>query len=196
VRTLAHLDSQLRAARFATEVPKLSDQVWNSLATTIHDEIAGLDEATTNQLRVAALIPPERYLEEVLAFQAWMDMAHANRSNPVMVRAQVMTELYVAFVWLRDSLMKPIAAALSDGTAFARVERFLASSHRRTLRNAIAHGRWCYLSDFSGLECWAAPARGQPHQRFEVSQADLDAWQLLSRGTAIAALLALTADGP
>lgn len=138
------------------------------------------------------LIPPERYAEELTAFQAWMDVAHASHTNPVIVRAQVMTELYVAFVWLRDSLMKPTTAVLSKETAFAIVEKFLSSGRRRTLRNAIAHGRWCYLPDFSGLECWAEPSRGQPLQRFEISQSDLGAWQMLSRGTAIATLLALT----
>ena len=110
--SLAHLDSQLLAARSATEVPVLSDRVWDCLATTIHDEIAGLDEAITNLLRVSVLIPPERYVEELTAFQTWMDIAHANADNPVVVRAQVMTEIYVAFVWLRDSLMKPTAAAV------------------------------------------------------------------------------------
>lgn len=124
-----------------------------------------------------------------------MDIAHANTDNPVIVRAQVMTELYVAFVWLRDSLMKPLAAVVSDETTFGTVERFLRRGRRRTLRNAIAHGRRCYLPDFSGLECWAE-SRHQPHQRFEIGHTDLEAWQGLSRGAAIAALLALTGDGP
>lgn len=194
--SLAHLDNQLLTARVATEVPGLPDRVWRCLATTIYEEIASLDEAVTNQLRLSVLIAPERYVEELTAFQAWMDIAHANAGNPVIVRAQVMTELYVAFVWLRDSLMKPIADAVSDQTAFATVERFLSSGRRRKLRNAIAHGRWCYLHDYSGLECWAEPKRGQPHERFEITQTDLDAWQLLSRGVAIAALLALTDSSP
>jgi hypothetical protein len=42
------------------------------------------------------------------------------------------------------------------------------------------------------LECWSEPSRGQPHERFEVSDVDLQAWQMLSRGSAIAMLLALT----
>lgn len=195
---LAHLDSQLVTARRATEAPELPDRVWGCLATTIHEEIAGLEETVTNQLQLSVLIPPDRYVEEITAFQAWMDIAYANAGNPAIVRAQVMTELYVAFVWLRDSLMKPIAAAASDQSAFAVVERFISSGLRRTLRNAVAHGRWCYLPDFSGLECWAEPTQGQPHERFEISQTDLDAWQLLSPGAAIAALLALTSteDSP
>lgn len=190
--TLRHLDRQLDSVRFATEAPDLPDPAWEGLATTVHDEIAGLDEAVRNQLRMSMHIPPERYVEELTAFQCWMEIAHANETNPVIVRAQVMTELYVAFVWLRDSVMKPTAAALSEQTTFVTIERFLSSGRRRTFRNAIAHGRWCYLSDFSGLEYWAEPSRGQQHQRLEISNVDLEAWQLLSRGTAIAALIALT----
>ncbi len=190
--TLAHLDQQLHAARRAHESPDLPDHVWSSLATTVHNEVIALGEQATNQLRISMFIPPERYVDELTAFQAWMDVAHANADNPVIVRAQVMTELYVAFVWLRDSLMKPIVARVRDDTAFAVVARFLNGGQRRLLRNAIAHGRWCYLPNFNGLECWAEPSRGKQHERFEIRQAELDAWQLLSRGTAIAALLALT----
>lgn len=192
---LVHLDSQLLAAQAASEVPELPAHVWPCLATTIREEIAGLEESVANRLRLSVLIPPDRYIEELMAFQAWMDIAHAHADNPVIVRAQVMSELYVAFVWIRDSLMRPAAAALSDQTAFATVETFLRSGRRRALRNAIAHGRWCYLPDFSGLECWDEAARGKPHQRFEISQTDLDVWQLLSRGAAIAVLLALTEAG-
>lgn len=190
------LDRQLLSARTAARAPELPDHVWRCLATTIYAEIKELDETVANHLRLSVLIPPERYVEELSAFQAWMDVAHAKADNPVIVRAQVMTELYVAFVWLRDSLMRPVAAAVSADSTFAAVERFLSSGDRRTLRNAIAHGRWCYLADFSGLEYWAEPTRGRPHERFEVCQADLAAWQLLSRGTAIAVLLALTEDHP
>lgn len=189
---LGCLDKQLQAASTLSEAPNLSAETWSKLATTIHDEIAALDELTIRQLRADVLIPPERYLEELDAFQRWMEIAHANRSNPVIVRAQVMTELYVAFVWLRDSLMTPLGAALPDGSAFSAVERFLRAGTRRRLRNAIAHGHWCYLPDYSGLEFWSELHRGQPHERFVIHDVELGNLQLLSRGTAIAALLALS----
>lgn len=191
---LDHLDRQLLSVRFGSESPALPEHAWAHLATTIYGEVAALDEAATNQLRVELVIPPERYVEELTASQAWMDIAHANPSNAVLVRAQVMTELYVAFVWLRDSVMRPAAQAVSEQAVLVAVEAFLSSGPRRMLRNAVAHGRWCYLPGFTGLECWAEPSRGQPHQRFELSQTDLGAWQLLSRGTAIAVLLALVGD--
>lgn len=49
---LAHLDGELLAARAATEEPSLPDDVWPRLATTIHEEIAALDERVANQLRL------------------------------------------------------------------------------------------------------------------------------------------------
>ncbi len=174
------------------DAPDLPNGTWDHLATTVHDEVAALGEEVHNQLRMSFLIPPERYAEELSAFQGWMDIAHANASNPAVVRAQVMTQLYVAFVWLRDSLMTPIAERAPEGAAVAIVHRFLTTDRRRLLRNAVAHGRWCYLPDFSGLEFWAEPSPGEAHRRFEILQRDLDGWQLLARGTALAALVALT----
>lgn len=88
--------------------------------------------------------------------------------------------------------MKPIGERVPNDSAFAAVRHFLSTGRRRMLRNAVAHGRWCYLPDFSGLEYWAEPSRAESHRRLEILQPDLDAWQLLSRGAAIAALLALT----
>jgi hypothetical protein len=123
----------------------------------------------------------------MVAFQSWMDISRDVESNPVIVRAQVMTQLYVAFLWLRDSLMAPVSIALPGGTTAAVVE-FLSSEDRRRLRNSVAHGRWRYRPDFSGLECWD----GKPPDKFEVTAVDLGAWQLLSRASTTAVLLALT----
>ncbi len=109
----AGLDRQLQKAHLATESPKLSDATWRQLATTIHGEVSSLDDMTTNRLRQSIVIPPERYVEELTAFQAWMDFARSNSGNPPIVRAQVMTELYVAFLWLHDSLILPVANVLS-----------------------------------------------------------------------------------
>ncbi len=190
---LPHLDAQLRDARNASEFPDIIEPTWERVATTIYREIAALDEPTIIRLRNTILIPPERYLEEMQAFQSWMAIAHSNSDNPAIVRAQVMTELYVAFVWLRDSMLHPINDALNSKTCtFSIVHRFLSTGVRRRQRNAIAHGRWSYQPDFNGLDCWD----GRPPRHFTVTSADVGAWQLLSRGTAIAATLALTDGHP
>lgn len=159
---------------------------------TIYADVITLPRRTSNQLRLLLAIPPERYIEEMGAFQAWMKIAHSKADNPVVVRAQVMTQLYVAFVWLRDSLLRPLAEVVPTTSVTSHLCGFLSSGRRRLLRNSIAHGRWCYLQDFSGLEFWSEPTRGRPIQRYEVSSRELDCWQALSRGTAIAVLLALT----
>ena len=108
-------------------------------------------------------VPPERYHEELTAFQSWMNIARANAGNPVIVRTQVMTELYVAFVWLRDSLLKPLANTSPDPlSALTIVYRFLSDGQRRRLRNTIANGRWCYQTNFAGIDCWDGPPTVTP----------------------------------
>jgi len=189
---LEYLDAQLEEARHASDVPRLSSDIWPRIASQIYDEVRALDEMSVNRLRVAVVIPPERYREELWAFQQWVEHARCHAHNPAVVRAQVMTELYVAFVWLRDSLLKPTKEVMPAGSTFEAIETFLRGGNRRLLRNAVAHGRWTYLPDFSGIEYWAEPMRGRPLARYMVRQEELGAWQLLSRGPAIAVLLALT----
>lgn len=183
------MDLQLREARGASEDPAIDQIAWESLATTIAAEVRTLNEAESNDLRIAMPVPPEKYREEIEAFQAWHAIADGARHNPVVVRALVMTELYVSFVWLRDSLISPTAEVVDDGV-LKEIDRFLRGGNVRKLRNAIAHGRWTYKEDFSGLDCWD----GKPSRHFSISQDDYGKWQLLSRGTAIAIILALTAD--
>ncbi len=148
---LSHLDKQLAGALVGADSPSVPAALRGSLASSMHREIASLDDVMANQLRQALLVPPERYVEELSAFQAWMGIAHANSGNPVIVRAQVMTELYVAFVWLRDSVLAPAREAVGDGTVLGAVEQFLRTGDRRMLRNAAAHGRWCTSLTSAGL---------------------------------------------
>lgn len=184
---LRQLDEQILEVRAQLQDLSLSEERWTLVASSIHDEVGGLGAVVVNRLRNELVISPEDYLDELMAFQAWMDIAHANSENPVIVRAQVMTQLYVAFVWLRDSLMEPLSAVVTPDGAAGRVIDFLRTDDRRRLRNAVAHGRWRYLQDFNGLECWD----GQPPARFDIQAEQLGAWQLLSRASQIAVLLAI-----
>lgn len=79
---LSQLDAQLHAARHATETPEFSDHAWRSLASTIQNEVTSLDEATLNRIRRAVIVPPERYHEQLSAFQAWMDLRSPQRPQP------------------------------------------------------------------------------------------------------------------
>jgi len=187
---LPHLDGQILKEQDRFRGIGLTDEIWGTVASSIHAEIVDLGEVVHNRVRVSKAISPEEYLSEMWAFQKWMDIARENAENPVVVRAQVMTELYVSFVWLRDSLMLSISDEVQPASIVAKVLEFLRTGERRRLRNAIAHGRWRYLADFSGLECWD----GRPSVRFDVGSGDLGAWQMLSRGTSISILLALTGE--
>lgn len=189
---LPHLDTQLAEIRPQIDaIPGLPEVVRDHLASTIYDEVAALPEQDLNRIRASTPIAPEQYREEMEAFQQWNQIALSNAGNPVVVRAHVVTGLYVSFVWLRDSILKPVVEHLPQQSCLHAVTTFLSTGDRRRLRNAVAHGRWTYLPDFDGLECWD----GRPPTRFDVRSQDHEAWQLLSRGCTIAVLLALTDDG-
>lgn len=163
----------------------------SQLGSSVYAEVAALGEVEHNRLRRMMAVSPEAYLDEMGAFQRWSDIAHDLRADPVIVRAHVMTQLYVAFVWLRDSLLGPAADAVPSHSVTRCVIEFFRTGERRRLRNAVAHGRWRYMADFAGLDCWD----GTPPTHFEVSAEQLDAWQAISRGATIAVLLALVGDG-
>lgn len=167
---LPHLDQQINSSILRVAGLNLGNDVSERLASTIYAEVFELGELVHNRLRRAMAVSPEDYLDEMGAFQRWTDIAHGLGSDPVIVRAHVMTQLYVAFVWLRDSLLDPLAAVLAHDAATSHTIAFLRTGERRRLRNAVAHGRWRYMDDFSGLDCWD----GVPATHFAVPGRTLD----------------------
>lgn len=118
-------------------------------------------------------------------------MAHSI-SGPAVNRAQVITQNYVCFVYLREAWFEELGRVMSVGTATACCCQFLLSDPLRRFRNGFAHGNWRYLPDFSGLEFWArAQGSGKTEVRSEVSHIDLSFWLTLSRCTAYASMLTL-----
>lgn len=165
-----------------------------SVASVVHQEVQSLRTSPEAKGVFGAIpIPIHDYVEEMAAYQEWLDRHRDADRDPVQVRVQVMTELYVGFVWLRDAIVEPLVAALPSGSTLTKVHSFFGSGDRRRFRNAIAHGRWHYLPDFSGIRCWDGP-RGRRLSSHIISQDQYDGWLVLSRGTSIAAMLALTAD--
>lgn len=90
---LTHIDSQIEAVRTARDAPRLSEAAWSRVATDIHNAVVSLESSAKDDLRRALIVPVDRYVEEFSAFQGWIEIAHQNRDNPLVVRAQVMTEL-------------------------------------------------------------------------------------------------------
>lgn len=166
-----------------------------SLASCIAKEVGELEGSAKERILLASPIPVAFRLDELVAFQAWMDLAQQIPS-PVIVRAQVITQNYVCFVYLKEAWFEALRRTVPVHTATFLCCDFLLSEPVRRFRNAFAHGNWRYLDDFSGLEFWArATGTGTKEVRSEVSQMELDFWQTLSRCTAYASMLTLSLAG-
>lgn len=92
---------------------------------------------------------------------------------------------------LRDSLLAVVRDELPAAGTCRGVFDFLTKNELRLFRNSIAHGRWDYASNFSGLIYWAQPTAGAAHREHFVDQATFDFWQRLARASNYAVVLAL-----
>ncbi|MEX2670816.1 MAG: hypothetical protein WD294_01770 [Phycisphaeraceae bacterium] len=160
----------------------------NQLATTIAAQVAALPKDAKARVTAASPIPLANRVEELRAFQGFMDLVHDTPDrHPAVARAQVVYQLYICFVYLGEPCFKVLKKELPGGSTAKRCCRFLTDNPVRALRNAVAHGNWRYLPDFSGLEYWARKGdENTPVVRFEVPQQELNFWQALARCTAYA----------
>jgi hypothetical protein len=132
-------------------------------------------------------------MEELIAFQGFMDHVRELGDSPVVVRAQVVYQNYICFVYLGESCFNVLKKELPSSSTAKKCCKFLTDNPVRAFRNAVAHANWRYLPDFSGLEFWAQKGAepNEPMVHFEVSQNDLGFWQAVARATAYAAFLSL-----
>jgi len=178
------LDAQMR--RYS---PRLRDDLCidgvasNHLATTIAQECTALAAEAIDEIRKQDLVGLPRRLEELNAFQGFMDHVSASPSNPALVRAQVITQNYICFVYLGESCFKALQKHTPSGSTTRKCCRFLTDNPVRAFRNAIAHANWRYNEDFSGLDFWARKGNdlNEPIVNFQVSQLELGFWQGLAR---------------
>lgn len=189
---MEHLDKQMQAwsTRLRDDL-RIGPPESNRLATTIAEEVSALTEDAKQRARDASQIPLRTRIEELTGFQAFMD--HVEGTVPAVVRAQVVYQNYICFVYLGESCFGVLKKELPPTSTARKCVRFLTDNPMRAFRNAIAHSNWRYLPDFSGLEYWARKGSNpaEPLSRFEVSQRDLGFWQALARSTAYAAFLSL-----
>ena len=75
----------------------------NRLATTIAQECAALSPEALTEIRQQDVVGLDTRLEELIAFQAFMNLASSIPPHPSVTRAQVITQNYVCFVYLGDS---------------------------------------------------------------------------------------------
>jgi hypothetical protein len=190
-----HLDKQTQqwSSRLRDDL-RIGPPESMQLATTITKEVAALAAASKERVREASKIPLNVRIEELVAFQGWMDLVHAqSEPHPVVIRAQVVYQNYICFVYLGDACFNVLKKELPLGSTAKKCCKFLTDNPVRAFRNAVAHANWRYLPDFSGLEYWARMGAEptEPMERFEVSQQDLSFWQALARCTAYASFLTL-----
>ncbi len=182
--SMDHLDRQMQqwSTRLRDDL-KIGPPESNQLATTITKEVAAIPPEVKQRVKDASQIPLPIRIEELVAFQGWMDLIQANEPQPVVVRAQVVYQNYICFVYLRESCFTVLRRELPAGSTGKKCCKFLTENPVRAFRNAVAHANWRYLPDFSGLEYWARKGADptEPMSRFEVLQQDLDFWQALAR---------------
>lgn len=192
---MKELDAQMQiwSTRLRDDL-RISSPDSNMLASIIANEIRVLSSDAKMRVRQASKISLDTRLEELTAFQGYMDLMR-NFPTPAAaaVRAQVVYQNYVCFVYLGDACFKVLKTELPSGSATRKICKFLTDNPVRAFRNAVAHANWQYLPDFSGIEFWARKGAdpSDPMVRFEVNQNDLSFWQSLARCTAYAAYLTL-----
>jgi len=191
---LQHLDHQM--AQWASKLRddlKLPSSACNRLASALHGEITQLDAQAILSDIGANRVPIGKRHDELRAFQAFMDFASTMSDKPEIVRAQVIVQNYVCFVYLGNGLFKALRCRAEQGTVTNRCCKFLTDNPVRAFRNAIAHANWTYTNDFEGIEFWARKGDDPNEElnKFIVPKQDLNFWQMLARCVAYVAIQAL-----
>jgi hypothetical protein len=181
---MKHLDKQMLvwSEKLISEL-KIKEEDTKKLATIIASEVRWLPDGAKREIKEASPVDIKYRYEELLAFQGWMDIVHKSEKHPAVIRAQVIVQNYICFVYLNESCFNILRKHLPFGSSSKKCCSFLVNNPVRAFRNAIAHSNWCYKDDFSGLRYWARKGT-DPNEsltEFEVNQTDLAFWQMLAR---------------
>jgi hypothetical protein len=179
----ARVDAQLAQHKeLLTSEVKLDSETCLRLATTIAAETRFLTRSAKQEIAEASPVSASERLTELKAFQLWMDMAGSVR-DPVVTRAQFITQNYVCFVYLPEACFTVVRKHAPPGSATRKCATFLTDNPVRAFRNAVAHANWQYRSDFAALVYWARKGSdsAEPLSRFEVDHKMLEFWQALAR---------------
>jgi hypothetical protein len=188
------LDKQVKV--FSRELKNnigLDDTEIGKVATLIAAEVRFLNPSSKSEVLSSSPVPLDSRVEELLAFQAWMDFVSSIKANPTITRAQVIVQNYICFVYLSEACFRALRKVSPPESVTRRCCKYLTDNPLRAFRNSIAHSNWIYRDDFSGLVFWARKGDDpkEPMSRFEVSQSELNFWQCLSRVVAYAAYTSL-----
>lgn len=179
-----HLDEQVAtwSARLVSEV-KVSEEESRKLATKVASDVRFLPSSFKEEIVRTSPISLEARLQELQAFQGWMDAAASSGPSPFVARAQVITQNYICFVYLPESCFEILSRVAPSGSLTKKCAQYLRNGRIRSFRNAIAHANWRYRDDFKAIAYWARQGgnAGEALMEFEVTQEELNFWQSLSR---------------
>jgi hypothetical protein len=189
--TWERLDEQMAiwSDKLVSEI-KISEADSRKLGTKIAADVRFLSSDVKAEIAAASPVALRDRLQELRAFQAWMDMVANSTSPPFIIRAQVITQNYICFVYLPESCFRILSKNTPSGSVVKKCAKFLGADRIRAFRNAVAHANWSYRSDFGAITYWARKSDdpNDPLSKFEVEQHELEFWQALSRCVAYAAL--------
>ena len=195
MQSLQKLNRQLvvHRKRLLTEVGLTADEASN-VASLVAADVRLLSPDAKAEIKAASPVPISSRIDELLVFQAWMDLDHSRPKHPTIVRTRVLIQNYVCFIYLKDPCFEVISKRAAPKSVAARCAKYLSRGAVRDFRNAFAHANWHYNATYSGLDCWVlhnARNRSAQLRHFIVSQEDLTFWQALSRAVAYATYLQL-----
>jgi len=183
------LDQQLAVwrERLQSDVKIKSEDV-SKIATTVAKDVRWLSTDQKNEIKNASPVELSYRYDELLAFQSWMEIANSKQQHPAIVRAQVISQNYICFVYLNESCFRVLKKYLPNGGVSKKCCNYLVNNPIRAFRNAIAHSNWRYNEDFTGLKYWSRKGSepDEPLQEFEVKNEELAFWQTLARAVAYA----------
>jgi hypothetical protein len=153
---------------------KIAEDQSRKLATNISSEVRFLQKTDRDEVAAASPIPVTDRLQELHAFQGWMDAIRHSSQSPYVVRAQVLTQNYICFLYLPESCFRILSKVTPAGSVTRKCAQFLTNNPIRAFRNAIAHANWTYREDFGAIIYWArkGDATNEPMQRFELGRVD------------------------
>lgn len=188
--TWKRLDEQLApwSVRLVNDL-KIAEGETRKLATSIASEVRFLPKAAKDSIIAASPVRLADRLQELQAFQGWMDTVHRSPQSAYVIRAQILTQNYICFVYLPESCFRVLSKVAPIGSVTRKCAQFLSDNPVRRFRNAIAHANWTYREDFGAIIYWARKGHdpNELMQKFEVAQEELSFWQALSRCVAYAA---------
>lgn len=191
-----NLDSQMEQCRsYLVNKLKIPEEKTGKIASVIAAEIQKIPIEERKKIAddLFMHVSIDDRLDELKAFQGWMDIAHSFPRNPFITRAQVIAQNYICFVYLGEACFKSLKKYLEAGSVAKKCFNFLINNPVRAFRNALAHSNWKYNDDFTGIIFWAhkGPQTDEPMDKWEVSQKELGFWQSLARCSAYVAYISL-----